>query len=133
MKYLALLFLPFFISCSSSTTATDADPANEKYSEGLAVYERTCVACHQAGGEGVDGAFPPLAKSDYLLTDKNRAINQIINGSSGEMTVNGKVYNTIMPPQELNDEEIKDVMNYILNAWGNTGGEVTLDDVKAQR
>ncbi|MBK6525973.1 MAG: hypothetical protein IPG07_10755 [Crocinitomicaceae bacterium] len=79
------------------------------------------------------GAFPPLAKSDYLLADKNRAIKQIINGSSGEMVVNGETYNSIMPPQPVNDEEIRDVMNYILNSWGNNGGEVTLEEVKAQR
>lgn len=132
MKYLSILLFPLFIACSGETTES-TDEANTKYSEGLAIYQRTCVACHQASGEGVEGAFPPLAKSDYLLADKNRAIQQIIKGSTGEMTVNGTVYNSIMPAQELNDEEIKNVMNYILNAWGNSGGEVTLEEVKAQR
>jgi nitrite reductase (NO-forming) len=49
------------------------------------------------------------------------------------MVVNGETYNSIMPPQPVNDEEIRDVMNYILNSWGNNGGEVTLEEVKAQR
>ena len=101
-----------------------------KYADGASVYKKTCIACHQAQGNGVVGAFPPLAKSDYLMADKNRAIKQIINGSGGEMIVNGETYNSIMPAQELTDEEVRDVMNYILNAWGNNGGEVTLDDVQ---
>ena len=109
------------------------DSASVKYPEGEAVYNKTCVACHQAGGEGVVGAFPPLAQSDYLLEDKHRAIYQVIHGSSGAMVVNGETYNTIMPPQELTDQEVMDVINYVLNAWGNKGGEVTMEDVLKQK
>ncbi|MBK9193045.1 MAG: cytochrome c [Crocinitomicaceae bacterium] len=133
-----LYFVFFFlaISCNSSQNSTEeanSETAGNKYASGEKVYQANCVACHQSEGEGVEGVFPPLANSDYLMADKNRAIKQIINGSSGEMVVNGITYNTIMPPQPLNDEEIKDVMNFILNSWGNKGGEVTLDEVKAQR
>ena len=42
--------------------------------KGKSVYNQTCVACHQATGSGIPGAFPPLAKSDYLNKDVNRAI-----------------------------------------------------------
>lgn len=130
------LFALTTISCNSSQNSTDennSETADNKYANGEKVYQANCVACHQSEGEGVEGVFPPLANSDYLMADKNRAIKQIINGSSGEMVVNGITYNTVMPPQPLNDEEVKDVMNYILNAWGNNGGEVTLEEVKAQR
>jgi len=124
--------------CSSGTQTTveqekEQEAVTSKYQAGATIYEDNCVACHQAWGEGVKGAFPPLAGSDYLLADKNRAIHQIIHGSSGEMTVNGEKYDAIMPAQPISDEEVRDVMNYILNAWGNNGGEVTLEDVKAQR
>lgn len=132
----ALFFALVLISCSQG----NQDAINElaensgnenKYTEGEQVYLKTCVACHQKSGEGVIGAFPPLAGSDYLLEDKTRAINQIKNGSSGVMVVNGETYDNIMPPQGLSDEEIRDVLNYILNSWGNKGGEVTLDEVKS--
>lgn len=135
-----LFFSAFLLGCFVASCSSDGNYQNDnnsdtsqKYAAGAEVYEKNCIACHQAKGEGVKGAFPPLAKSDYLLADKNRAIKQIIHGSSGEMTVNGETYNTIMPPQPISDEEVRDVMNYILNSWGNNGGEVTLKEVQAQR
>lgn len=128
----SFFFAVSLISCTSNET-TETNETESKYASGEKVYNANCVACHQSQGEGVEGVFPPLANSDYLMADKKRAIKQIINGSSGEMIVNGITYNTVMPPQPLNDEEIKDVMNFILNSWGNNGGEVTLEEVKAER
>jgi nitrite reductase (NO-forming) len=103
------------------------------YSAGEEIYGRTCVACHQANGEGIPSAFPPLANSDYLMADKTRAIKQVINGSSEEIVVNGETYNGTMTPQNLSDQEIVDVLNYVYHAWGNNGEEVTLADVEAAK
>src|SRR5690606_28982538 len=47
----------------------------QKIELGKNIYGRTCFACHQATGQGIPGAFPPLAKSDYLNADVNRAID----------------------------------------------------------
>lgn len=104
-----------------------------KYAAGKEVYDRTCIACHQANGKGMENAFPPLAGADYLLEDPQRAIAQVIHGSNEEMVVNGVTYNGVMPAQDLNNQEVMDVINYVLNTWGNDGGEVTLDEVQAQR
>ena len=103
------------------------------YAKGEAVYKQNCQACHQANGEGLPKVFPPLAKSDYLFADRNRSIKQIILGSSGEITVNGEKYNSVMPPINLSDEQISDVLNYVLNSWGNSGETLTPEEVKAQR
>ena len=103
------------------------------YSAGEEIYGKTCAACHQANGEGIPSAFPPLANSDYLMADKTRAIKQIIDGSSGEMVVNGETYTGTMTPQNLSDQEIVDVLNYVYHAWGNDGEEVTLADVEAAK
>jgi len=103
------------------------------YSAGEEVFNSTCKACHQASGEGIVGAFPPLANSDYLLEDKNRAIKLILEGSSGEIVVNGETYNGTMTPQNLEDQQVVDVLNYVLNSWGNDGGEVTLEEVQSQK
>jgi mono/diheme cytochrome c family protein len=101
---------------------------------GKAVYTKVCAACHQATGAGIPGAFPPLAKSDYLNADVNRAIRQVIKGSTGKITVNGKVYNTPMPPQgTLSDKEIANVLTYVYGSWGNTNKKITPAMVKAQR
>jgi len=100
---------------------------------GKEIYLRNCVSCHMDQGEGLEGIFPPLAKSDYMLTDKKRAIQQTLYGISGEMTVNGTVYNGEMNGFNITDEEMSDLMNYIFNSFGNKGGVITPADVKAAR
>ncbi len=100
---------------------------------GKEIYARNCISCHMEQGEGLEGIFPPLAKSDYLLADKKRAIQQTLYGVSGEMTVNGKVYNGEMNGFDLTDEEMSDLMNYIFNSFGNKGGTIAPAEVKAAR
>ncbi len=101
---------------------------------GKAVYTKVCAACHQPTGTGLPGAFPPLAKSDYLNADVNRAIKTVIKGLTGKVTVNGKVFNSAMPAQAtLSDKEIADVLTYAYASWGNSKKKVTPAMVKAQR
>ena len=103
---------------------------------GKAIYngKGNCFACHQPTGVGVPGVFPPLAKSDFLLADKKRAIVQTIYGSKTPITVNGIKYpGGIMTNVPMTDQEVVDVVNYTLNSWGNKGGVVTLEEVKAAR
>lgn len=100
---------------------------------GKEVYNTQCITCHMEKGEGIEAVFPPLAKSDYLMADKTRSIRQILEGASGEMTVNGKTYNGEMPAVDLTDEQVSDVLNYVRNSWGNKGAAVTPNEVKATR
>jgi mono/diheme cytochrome c family protein len=100
---------------------------------GKEIYLRNCISCHMEQGEGLEGIFPPLAKSDYMLADKKRAIQQTLYGVSGEMTVNGKLYNGEMNAFDLTDEETSDLMNYIFNSFENKAGAITPADVKAAR
>lgn len=134
----ALLAMLFLCSCGNSAdesrqpnfksdAVADAPPSGED------IYKKTCIACHQATGEGVAGAFPPLAKSDYLAADKERAIKQVLKGSSGEITVNGKTYNNVMPPQPLNDEECAAVLSYVYCSFGNNACTITAEEVKQVR
>lgn len=97
---------------------------------GKEIYDEKCIVCHMANGEGVPGAFPPLANSDYLLADKVRAVAQTLNGSNEAMVVNGITYTTPMPPQVETKEDAVAVINYVLNNFGNDGGYVTMEDVK---
>jgi mono/diheme cytochrome c family protein len=106
---------------------------SQDINKGKTVYTKTCIACHQATGAGIPGAFPPLAKSDYLNADVNRAIKQVIKGSNGPITVNGKKYTTPMPAQALSDQQVADVLTYVYSNWGNSKKVVTLAMVKAQR
>lgn len=106
------------------------DPAATKYPKGAQIYKEKCVVCHQVSGEGITGAFPPLKNSDYLKADKVRAVAQVLNGSNEAMVVNGIKYITPMPPQVDLKEDAVAVINYVLNAWGNNFGTVSLEDVK---
>lgn len=100
---------------------------------GKEVYTAYCQPCHMDDGEGLEGAFPPVAKSDYLMADKKRSIEQVIYGAKGEMKVNGKLYDGEMPETDLRDEQVSDVLNFVRNSFGNKGGAITPEEVKAQR
>lgn len=100
---------------------------------GKEIYNTQCITCHMEQGEGIESVYPPLAKSDYLMADKNRSIQQILYGANGEITVNGVSYNGVMSSFELTDAEVSDVLNYIRNSFGNKGAAVTPGEVKASR
>jgi nitrite reductase (NO-forming) len=106
---------------------------SEKIEAGKKLYMQACFACHQSNGEGIPNAFPPLAKADYLNADEDRAIDALIHGLSGEITVNGKKYNSIMPSQQLTDDEVANVLTYVYNSWGNKGSDITSEMVKKRR
>ena len=101
---------------------------------GEVLFKGTCSACHQDKGQGIPDVFPPLAGSDYLVADKQRAIGVVLNGLTGKVTVNGKTYDSVMPPMsQLNDDEVANILTYTLNSWGNKGGTVTAAQVRAIR
>ncbi|AOW09432.1 copper-containing nitrite reductase [Flavobacterium gilvum] len=113
--------------------STVAKTVPEQIKSGKAIFGTTCFACHQSEGQGVPNAFPPLAKSDFLNANPSRAIQVVIKGLSGEITVNGKKINSVMPSQNLSDDEIADVLTYVYSSWGNNKTVVTPAMVKAQR
>jgi nitrite reductase (NO-forming) len=102
---------------------------------GKSLFQGTCSACHQTEGQGVPGAFPPLASSDFLgKLDKKELIAIVLNGKEGKITVNGSDYDGLMPPQsQLADDEVANILTYVLNSWGNRGGRITPDEVKQVR
>jgi nitrite reductase (NO-forming) len=102
----------------------------EQMEFGKQIYGQTCIACHQAEGQGIPNAFPPLAKADYLNADVDRAIGIVLNGKTGEITVNGQKYNSVMTRQTLSAEEVANVMTYVYNSWGNNKTIVTPERVK---
>lgn len=105
----------------------------ERVQFGERIYKQNCLACHQANGEGVKGAFPPLAKSDFLNSSKTKAISAVKNGLSGELTVNGEKYNGVMPALGLSDEDIANVLTYVYSSWGNSNQVVSPGEVAAAK
>ena len=94
-------------------------PLKQSILDGEEIYQDFCLQCHLDNGKGVENAFPPLAKSDYLQNNIEASIRGIKYGLRGEITVNGNTYNGVMVNQGLDEEEVADVMNYILNSWDN--------------
>ncbi len=117
-------------AATASGTLTLADQVNA----GRALFNGTCSVCHQATGVGIPGVFPPLAKSDFFTADVKRAISAVLHGLSGKITVNGKPYDSVMPPMnQLNDDEVANILTYVLNTWDNPGGRISIADVKKVR
>lgn len=125
--------LTYILGISIIGVVLHQDPKLEASIErGSEIYADFCVTCHMENGEGVAYTFPPLANSDYLLQNREESIKGVKYGRQGELIVNGITYNNAMTPLGLEDEEVADVMNYILNSWGNSSGKiVTLEEVVA--
>ena len=102
-------------------------PLEQSIADGEEIYTDFCLQCHMANGKGVPGSFPPLANSDYL-NNIDQSIHAIKFGLKGPITVNGKSYNSNMISQGLDDEEIADVMNFILRSWGNESSTIVTEE-----
>jgi mono/diheme cytochrome c family protein len=105
----------------------------ERIAAGKRLFTSICAACHQPNGLGRPNTFPPLAGSDFLNADKNRAIQIVIFGRQGEVVVNGMKFNNNMPSFPLSDENIANVLTFVYNSFGNSGLAVTPDEVKNLR
>ncbi len=105
--------------------APQARTPAEQIAFGRNVFSQNCAACHQPDGRGLPGAFPPLANSDYLNADVNRAIGVVIGGKTGPITVNGQTFNSVMPALHLSDDDVANVLTYVYSQWGNRGHVVS--------
>jgi cytochrome c oxidase cbb3-type subunit 2 len=145
---LALKQSPYPDAASSSTAAIDGvgstgepvstaapNVGNDAAANGQALFTATCAACHQATGEGLPGAFPPL-KGDATVNnvDPTHHIHVVLHGLQ-DMKVGGVVYASQMPPfgTTLKDAEVASIINYERSSWGNHGAPVTTEQVAAER
>jgi cbb3-type cytochrome c oxidase subunit III len=98
---------------------------------GSALFAAKCSTCHQTNGAGTD-TYPPLAGNPVVTAaDPKEMISIIVNGKSGELTVNGKTYNNKMPTWKgvLTDADIAAVASYVRSSWGNSAAAVTEQQV----
>jgi len=103
--------------------------------DGAQVYASVCVACHQANGQGLPGAFPPLVGSEWVINDPETPIRIVLHGLQGSIEVKGTTYNNVMPEwgSKLSNEEVAAVLTYVRTSWGNNAGEITPDMVDEVR
>ncbi|MEO6985536.1 MAG: cytochrome c [Paralcaligenes sp.] len=103
--------------------------------DGAQIYAANCVACHQASGAGLPGVFPPLAGSEWVLGKPSVAVQIVLHGVDGSLTVKGNVYKGEMPTfkDKLSDKEIAAVLSHIRSSFGNKADQIDEALVKAQR
>jgi len=119
-------------------TLPEQEASSVDVSGGTDLYTQHCAACHQASGEGINGVFPPLKGADFLAnSDKATIIKVALNGSKDAdgnakpITVNGTSYpGGAMMVNELPAEEGVEIVNYVLNSWGNNFGTVDVSEVE---
>ena len=123
---------------ADDTAVHDAETAvattQELMAKGEGVYNANCAACHQPNGQGLAGAFPPLAGSDYLQGNRREVIGAALFGLSGPITVNGVDYNGVMPSLgHLPNEDLAAAITYVFGSWGNSLAAVSVEEVAAIR
>jgi len=92
---------------------------------GEKVYAANCVACHQATGKGVAGAFPALDGSKIVNGPKADQVALVLNGKAGTAMAAWK---------GLSDADLAAVITYTRNSWGNKTGEALQPaEIKAAR
>ena len=106
-------------STGSSTAAVKPD--------GAALFSAHCSACHQANGQGVPGAFPPLAGSEWMLADAAVPVAIVHDGLQGKIEVAGNTFQGVMPKfgGQLSDAELAAVLSYTRSQWGNDASEIS--------
>jgi nitrite reductase (NO-forming) len=127
---------PSLAAVDKATEAASAGDltVEDQVKAGQALFAGTCSTCHQGEGQGLPGVFPPLAKSDYIAADPKRVPQIMLHGLVGKVTVNGREYDSNMPPMnQLNDDEVANIATYVLNSWGNPGGRVTKEEAAKVR
>jgi mono/diheme cytochrome c family protein len=106
---------------------------------GKAVYAQVCQACHQATGQGLPPAFPPLAGSEWVSGSEDRIIRIVLHGLVGPVKVKGTEFVGAMPPAgpgsgfNLSPEKVAAVITYVRHEYGNGAAPVTVEKVNEIR
>lgn len=115
----ALALSMYYISCKS-----------ELFAEGKRVYSAYCSNCHMDDGSGLANLIPPLTDKKYLKENISEIPCIILHGQKGELFVDGRLFNGVMPPQKLSDIQLLNLINYVTNSWGNDLGYTTISDIE---
>lgn len=103
---------------------------------GKKIFSANCATCHQMTGLGVPGQYPPLAGSEFVNGGTRRIGMIVLKGLVGPLKVKGGEFGTAqMQAWEttLTDQKIADVLTFVRQEWGNTGGPVAAEGIGALR
>jgi mono/diheme cytochrome c family protein len=112
-------------SATGSQPVQSQTQAEFKWQElGARVFDASCSVCHQQNGQGIAGAFPPLAghaaETFAQRNGRDYLVRLVLFGLEGAIVVKGNTFDSAMPPwAQLGDDEIAAALDHVLTAWGN--------------
>lgn len=99
--------------------------------DGATLYTANCQSCHQANGEGLPGAFPPLKGSSVVDGDNlEMYVDIIMNGYTGREKEGFGAMPPVGTTANLTPEEITAIMNHERSSWGNNAKQVAVEQIK---
>ncbi len=133
MVHHSIRFDPLVVNSQANRAKPGNDGAATVTSaqRGKPIYMNNCSACHQANGQGVPGAFPPLAGSEWVAGTEERLVRIVLHGLQGPITVKGNEYNNVMAPLGgvLKDDQIAHVLSFVRAEFGDGAPEVSTETV----
>ena len=102
---------------------------------GHILYNSYCVSCHQRNGKGDNNRYPPLVGSDWVTGDHDRLIKVLLYGLQGEIKVNGKTFNGVMPAHGafLDDHAIASILTFVKKSFNKENIPVYASEVTKAR
>ncbi len=105
--------------------ACEPPPQELQAQGGEQIYAKLCSSCHAPDGRSKATLAPPLAGHAVRMLEaggRSHLIRIVLNGMAGPIEVNGRKYDAVMTPlRYLKDEQVADVLNFVLTSWGNGG------------
>ena len=109
------------VAGNGAAVAGDGDILAQAEVDGAALYTQHCMACHQATGAGIPGAFPPIAGhiGELVAADRAYPAKLVLFGMMGAIEVKGTTYNGVMPglAAALSDADVAGLLNHVLHEW----------------
>lgn len=86
---------------------------------GEALFLANCAECHQRDGQGIPNIYPALDG------------NETVNGSGIDIALVLRIGRGEMPSfkDSLTSEEVTAIVNYVRNAWSNSGDLVSVETI----
>lgn len=97
--------------------------------DGKALYTANCQTCHQASGEGLQGAFPPL-KGSPVVTGENLEMYVDIIMHGYDARAEYGVMPAVGTNMNFTEHEVAAIINYERSSWGNQGKKVSAEEIK---
>jgi cytochrome c oxidase cbb3-type subunit 2 len=119
---------PAFLYAKEADTPV-AENTGSVLPDGKLLYANNCQSCHQANGEGLKGAFPPLKGSPVVLGDDLELyVSIIMNGYDARPEY--AVMNAVGTDNRLSPEQVTAIINHERSSWGNTAKAVDVEEVR---